>query len=70
MQEFTVKDGEVFKLNGVSLIKLGNNIMRVDIKDNTPSIGNVTSKETITGDRRDVEIRIPTLKLFGKIKEN
>jgi hypothetical protein len=73
MQEIIVGEGEVFSINGIKLIRVGSNIARVDItKQNgqeTPTIKGVTSKETIDGEKRSVEINVPCLNMSAQVNQ-
>jgi hypothetical protein len=73
MQEIIVGEGEIFSINGVKLIRIGSNIARVDITNKagqeTATIKGVTSKETIDGEKRSVEINVPCLHMSAEVNQ-
>ena len=72
MQEIKVIEGEVFSINGVLFMRIGNNIARVDMKKvdgkDTPVI-KATSEEIIDGEKRSVEIHAPCLNMNAEVHQ-
>jgi len=67
MQEIKIKNGEVFAINGVKLMLVGTNLVRV--KEDNLTIQNVKTEEKIEGEKRSVEIKVPCLHMESGMHE-
>ena len=66
----TLNDGDVVRINGVSFVKIKNNLVKVTMKDGKPNAMGVTSEQVKHSDGRvDCVVHVPTLSLDGEMKK-
>lgn len=68
--EVSLKDGDVVKINGVSFVKIKNNLIKVSVEGGIPVIKEVTSEEIRHSNGRiDCTIKVPCLSLSEEVIE-